>query len=135
MTKLMDSSEFIRMRKSLNRTQIKIAYLLGISCKAVKSYEQGWRNIPVSVERQLLFLLFKSHAKTKENKNCWEIMNCPKERYQRCPAWEFNSGDFCWFINGTICRGEILQNWKEKMKICRQCDILKPILEGQMSNS
>jgi hypothetical protein len=46
----------------------------------------------------------------------------------QCPAWEFQAGKLCWFINGTICEGEVQQNWQEKMKICRECEVLKSLL-------
>jgi len=53
----MDSAEFSILRRKLNKTQKEIALLLGISIKAVKSYEQGWRNVPPHIERQLYFLI------------------------------------------------------------------------------
>ena len=60
LTNHMDSKEFKKIRKRLNRTQKEIAPLLGVSQKAIHSYEQGWRNIPPHVERQMLFLLSKN---------------------------------------------------------------------------
>jgi DNA-binding transcriptional regulator YiaG len=53
----MDSREFLGFRKKLNKTQQQMARLLGTSIKAVHSYEQGWRNIPAHIERQMLFLI------------------------------------------------------------------------------
>ncbi len=124
----MDSKELASIRKRLNKTQAQIAHLLGTSVKAVRSYEQGWRKIPGHVERQVLFLL---HLKdeTWERKNpCWVAKECPPERMTNCPAWEFQAGHLCWFINGTICRGEVQRDWLEKMRICRSCEMLKPLL-------
>jgi DNA-binding XRE family transcriptional regulator len=54
----MDKTEFSQIRHRLGKTQAQIAQLLGVSPKAIQSFEQGWRNIPTHVERQLLFLLF-----------------------------------------------------------------------------
>ena len=56
------------------------------------------------------------------------IEKCPEENRQNCPAWEFQSGDLCWFINGTICHGEVQEKWSEKMEMCRKCKVLKPVL-------
>lgn len=53
----MESKEFKRFRKRMNKTQSQMAQLLGVSVKAVHSYEQGWRNIPAHVERQMFFLI------------------------------------------------------------------------------
>jgi DNA-binding XRE family transcriptional regulator len=52
----MDKSEFKFFRKKLNKTQKQMAELLGTSLKAIHSYEQGWRTVPVHVERQVYFL-------------------------------------------------------------------------------
>ena len=45
------------------------------------------------------------------------------------PAWEFQTGDLCWMINGTICDGSVQSNWYEKMKTCRSFMkvIIKPL--------
>ena len=42
----MQSEEFVLIRKKLNKTQRELAELLGVSIKAVHSYEQGWRTVP-----------------------------------------------------------------------------------------
>ena len=49
----MEKKIFTQMRKHLGKTQKELAELLGVSVKSVSSYEQGWRNIPPHVERQL----------------------------------------------------------------------------------
>jgi len=125
----MDSKEFVSIRKKLKKTQKQIAELLGSSVKAVHSYEQGWRTVPVYVERQLYFLLSRISAKGNGKSSCWVIKECPEERRQHCPAWEFQAGEICWFINGTICNGTVQKNWREKMKICKSCDILISLKE------
>ena len=123
----MDRLEFKSIRKKLSKTQRQMAQLLGISIKAIHSYEQGWRNIPGHVERQLYFLLANLKRKGDTQRQCWTIKNCPPERKKQCPAWEFKAGQFCWFINGTICDGGVHTNWKEKMKICRSCEVFTSI--------
>ena len=119
----MDRKEFKYFRKKLEKTQKQMAELLGISLKSVCSYEQGSRSVPVHVERQLFFLVSRLALKNKRNKICWKTINCSEELRENCPAWEFQVGDLCWFINGTICKGEPQKNWHEKMKICRQCEV------------
>ena len=52
----MDQKEFHSLRKKLQKTQKQMAQLLGTSLKAVQSLEQGWRKVPVHVDRQSLFL-------------------------------------------------------------------------------
>jgi len=124
----MDHKEFRALRKALKKTQKQIAELLGTSIKAVQGYEQGWRRIPAHAERQLFFLVSRMRGGYNDQNPCWIIKKCPPDRRKRCPAWEFNSGKLCWLINGTICEGETQKDWKDKMDICRSCDVLKPLL-------
>jgi hypothetical protein len=105
------------------------AQLLGVSLKAVHSYEQGWRPVPGYVERQLFFLVSRLKENIKNRKQCWVLKKCPPKLKNQCSAWEFKSGKLCWFINGTMCDGEVHLNWEEKMKSCRSCEILKSLLE------
>ncbi|MEE8398923.1 MAG: helix-turn-helix transcriptional regulator [Desulfobacterales bacterium] len=124
----MEKDEFTRIRKEFNKTQKQLSQLLGVSLKAIHSYEQGWRTIPGYVERQLFFLISISRDREKGKKPCWEIRKCPPEQKQACPAWEFQIGHLCWFINGTICYGTVQANWSEKMKLCRSCDVFQDLL-------
>lgn len=124
----MESEEFIKFRKRLDKTQQQIAELLGVSIKAVHSYEQGWRNVPGHVERQLYFLLASLKKDSETNRPCWSVKKCPPERKKNCPAWEFQAGKFCWFINGTICECKARKSWKDKIKICKQCEVMQNLL-------
>ena len=119
----MDSREFTYFRKKLNKTQKQMAQLLGTSLKAIHSYEQGWRSVPASVERQMFFLVSRIADNRIGRKPCWAIKKCSKTQKAQCPAWEFKAGKLCWFINGTICEGSVQKTWKEKMKICRSCEV------------
>lgn len=124
----MDSEEFAVFRKKLNKTQKQMANLLGVSIKAIHSYEQGWRSVPPHVERQMFFLMARKRGVIKAQKPCWTVKKCPAKQKKDCPAWEFQAGKFCWFVNGTICCGTAHEKWKEKMKVCRSCTVLAPIM-------
>ena len=125
----MDSKEFKKYRKKLNKTQKEIAQLFSISLKAVQGYEQGWRNIPAHVERQMYFHLSRIGGNQIRRKPCWIIKNCPSKIREQCPAWEFNAGDICWFISRTICCSDDRKEWEEKIKFCRSCKVLKSVLD------
>ncbi len=124
----MDSKEFSNMRHFLGKTQGELARLLCVSPKAIQSFEQGWRNITASVERQILFLLALKRSSDEIIKPCWEIRNCPTEWRRNCTAWEFKAGYFCWFINGTFCQGECQENWGKKISLCRECEVFRSML-------
>ncbi len=126
----MDKEELIRIRQYLGKTQKQMAQILGVSLRAVKSFEQGWRNIPVHAERQVLFLLAMREKANKKGKSCWTIKKCTPEVKRKCPASEFNLGHLCWFINGTICQGDAQVDWHKKMDMCRKCGVFKPILSA-----
>lgn len=122
------AATFSNYRKKLKKTQKQMAQLLGTSIKAIHSYEQGWRTIPTHVERQLYFLLTRKLPGKESPRACWEERACPAEQREQCPAWEFASGELCWFINGTICDGSVHGSWKEKMELCRSCGIFQSTL-------
>lgn len=124
----MRKKEFSKIRLSLGKTQSQMAKLLGTSLKAIQSFEQGWRDIPVHTERQVLFLLAMKKPRPKKVGPCWVMRKCSMETRQRCPAWEFQTGHLCWFINGTFCEGEAQKSWQKKMKMCRQCSVFQAML-------
>ena len=103
-----------------------MAQLLGTSVKAIHSYEQGWRRVPTHAERQLYFLAARK-GEYKGRKPCWVVKKCPYEQKRQCPAWEFQAGKLCWFINGTICDGTVQNDWQEKIKICRSCEVFNSV--------
>jgi DNA-binding XRE family transcriptional regulator len=125
----MNGKELFRIRHHLAKTQSELAQLFGVSTKAMQSFEQGWRKIPAHVERQVYFLLAMRRIRDGGKiPTCWEVKKCASVTRDRCPAWEFQRGDLCWFINGTVCRGVVEKNWVKKMKTCRKCEVFRSIL-------
>lgn len=124
----MNSKEFSRIRQLLGKTQDELARLLCVSVRAIQSFEQGWRNIPASAERQLLFLLTLKNSSGQNAKPCWEVQNCPPEWREKCAAWEYLAGHICWVINGTFCQGKYQQKWEKKIERCRRCEVFRSML-------
>ena len=125
---LMDKKEFSHIRKFMGKTQNQLAQLLSVSPKAIQSYEQGWRNIPSDIERQMLLLRALNRRLNTNIRPCWEIKNCPDEWRNNCIVWELQARHFCWFINGTFCQGRLQGSWENKIKVCRECEVFKSIL-------
>jgi DNA-binding transcriptional regulator YiaG len=123
----MTKRELSLIRGKLGKTQAQMAQLLGISLKAVQSFEQGWRKVPVHTERQTLLLLALQGNSMKRRPSCWTVKKCSREARENCPAWEFNAGQMCWLINGTICEGKPQKSWVQKMKRCHKCDVFEAI--------
>jgi len=124
----MNSKEFSQIRKLLRKTQKQLARQLCISTKAVQSYEQGWRRIPSYHEQQMLLLLFLKSSSNRNIQPCWEVTDCPGKWKDNCIVWELKSSYFCWLINGTFCQGVLHKSWDEKIKMCRECKVLKSVL-------
>jgi predicted transcriptional regulator len=79
----MESEEFKQFRKKLKKTQVQMAQLLGVSLKAVHSYEQGWRRVPAAVERQVYFLTAKHNSQKGKMKSCWQVKKCRPEQKRK----------------------------------------------------
>lgn len=124
----MDSKEFRQIRTYLGKTQAQLAQLLCVSTKAVQSFEQGWRKIPATVERQLLTVLALQNDSDGSTSPCWDICNCPDEWREKCIVWQYNVKRFCWLINGTHCKGVTQGSWDKKIKMCRQCQVFKSMI-------
>jgi hypothetical protein len=123
-----DGTEFAQIRRYLDKTQAQIATLLGVSPKAIQSFEQGWRRVPAHTERQLLFLVYLKRLPAETATPCWDKRKCEPEVRQNCVAWELQAGDLCWFVNGTACEGRVQDSWKEKMRLCRQCEVFRSLV-------
>ena len=124
----MEKEEFVVARTKLDKNPTEMSQLLGVSLKAIYSYEQGWRSIPSHVERQVFFLLSRKKGGQELPEHCWVVKKCPPKRRIECPAYEYKAGRLCWLANGTICEGKPQENWKEKMKICRECEVILNLL-------
>lgn len=121
----MNGRELSKLRDHLGKTQAQMADLLGVSYTTMQSYEQGWRKIPTHAERHALFLLVMKKSSDEKAPSCWEVKKCPPEIRARCPAWEFQCGHLCWFINGSFCQGKVHKTWKTRMRRCRKCEVFR----------
>lgn len=125
----MNGMELAEIRHYLGKTQKEMARLLCVSARTIQSFEQGWRTVPASIERQVLFLLSLKRSSSQNHNTCWEMLECPAEWRGNCTAWEFKAGYFCWFINGTFCQGKMQRNWHEKVKLCQECEVYKSMMQ------
>jgi transcriptional regulator with XRE-family HTH domain len=124
----LDAPQFKTYRTEMKKTQQQLAQLLGVSLKAVQGYEQGWRNIPPSVERQLFFLIYHLRKPFKNQQLCWIQKECHCTSKEKCPAFEFDMGHLCWFVNGTLCDGKPQSSWDQKIEKCRKCEMFRILL-------
>lgn len=130
---MMDKTEFIEKRKTLGKTQSQLARILCLSTKTIQSFEQGWRNIPVHVEREILLLeMLKQNSEGNQpQRACWEMTGCPAGWRKSCIVGELGVKGLCWYLNGTFCRGEYHRNWEEKIAVCRECEVFRSTFSGE----
>jgi hypothetical protein len=117
------------IRQTLGKSQSQLAALLGISVRAVQSYEQGWRPVPDYVQKCIGLLLFLTWSKKgKKTKPCWVTRRCSDDDRAVCPVYELQAGHLCWMIGGTYCQGQKQKSWAAKLAKCRKCPVITPWL-------
>ena len=125
----MQNEEFIKIRHVLGKTQKQLAQVLCSSTKTIQSFEQGWRNVPIHIEREMLLLLsMKTHSEGS-TRVCWNVKNCSSEWRENCIVWELKAGHLCWFLSGTFCQGRIHRLWDEKIELCRKCEVYQAMFD------
>ena len=118
-----------QLRKELGLSQREMSELLGVSKKAVQSYEQGWREAPPHVEQQVLLHTIFHRRPRGSLPRCWKVNRCPSAIRTRCPAFRIKQPGFCWFITGTLCHGHPTGSWAAKRGLCLKCEVLRGMLK------
>jgi transcriptional regulator with XRE-family HTH domain len=114
------------VREELGKSQSELAALLGVSTRAVQSYEQGWRPIPPHVQKMAALLFFLSRRKEVHSLSpCWKVRNCAPDTRAECPAFEFKAGDLCWLLTGTRCGARKGVPWEAKLAECVNCQVMQ----------
>lgn len=114
------------VRHSLGKTRAEFAELLGVTCEAVRSYEQGGRRPSARVVRVLTLLLASDRLSNNQcGANCWEIKRCSASGRRDCPAYRLNHGAMCWVLTGGFCSGETPSTRPVQAAACQECGVFK----------
>ena len=117
------------IRAELGLSQSVLASLVGVSARAIQSYEQGWRRPSEMVERSFLLLLIAfRNGNQLARARCWEAMKCVPETRDQCIAYLTSQGHLCWFLTGTMCHGQNRRCWDEKLRECLKCSFMQGLL-------
>jgi len=116
-----------RAREVLGKSQTELSALLGVSTRAVQSYEQGWRPCPPYVQKLvgMLLMLHWRRAQKKSVAPCWKIHQCTKQSRSECPTYQYDCPDMCWLVTGDYCHGEKQKNWQSKLAKCMECEVMQ----------
>ena len=115
-----------QIRRSLGMTQGAVAKTLGVSIRAIQSYEQGWRKVPTPVVVQLLILAAAHRLSALDGKPCWEVTGCPPHRRNKCPSSK-TDGRLCWFVSGRMCGDESPDKGGD-LGPCLECPVVQQLL-------
>ena len=118
-----------RIRCSLDMTQATLAKTLGISIRAIQSYEQGWRETPTPVMMQLLVLAAAYRSSAIGEKPCWEVTGCPAVKQLQCPC-RHTSGSLCWLVSGRMC-GTTEKDEPVSLETCLDCHVVRRLLSDE----
>jgi hypothetical protein len=110
-------------------SQSELAGLVGISSRAIQSYEQAWRQPSELVERMLLLLVVAHRNGARLSQcRCWEQTTCSPGVRKGCIAYVARQGHLCWFLTGTMCKGQRQESWSDKLRLCLDCGFMQALL-------
>lgn len=121
-----------RIRRSLGMTQATLAKTLGVSIRAIQSYEQGWRETPTPLMMQLLVLLAAYRSAERGEKPCWEVTKCSAENRLHCPC-RYTAGSLCWLVSGRMC-GITEKDEAASLETCLNCPVVHRLLAPADAN-
>lgn len=124
-TKCIDLADIRAVRAALGKSQRQAAQLLGLSIRAVQSYEQGWRPVPPTVQRLagVLLMTVRRHGRPAGTP-CWKVNDCPPDDRVECSAYQNRAGELCWALTGTRCGGKDHGRWENKIHHCMDCTVM-----------
>ncbi len=125
-TKPLESERMKKIRAKVGMTQAEVAQALGVSIRAIQSYEQGWREVPTHIMVQMLVLAAAHHTLPDERRSCWDITGCPPERQAKCPCRR-TDGRLCWLVSGRLCSGPSTSGAHD-IQGCMNCPVIQHIL-------
>jgi DNA-binding XRE family transcriptional regulator len=121
-----------RVRRRLHMTQAGLAKRMGISAKAVQSYEQGWRRLPAPLASHVLLLLALHREQNLRHRPCWKVRACPEKTRVQCPSFKVSGGRYCWLVSGRMCAGRSSDDGVQLSSRCVQCPVVERLLQCRL---
>lgn len=117
------------IRKAMDMTQVEFAGVLGMSARAVQSYEQGWRQLPRATLLHMFAVLASTRRLNLGEVPCWVLTGCPEPTRRDCRSRILNGGLFCWLVAGNSC-GRRSDDPCGPLK-CIDCEVIHRLLAPQ----
>jgi hypothetical protein len=114
------------VRTCLGKSQAELAALVGVSPRAIQSYEQGWRPCPPYVQKLVGLMVYLKWRKSRKTVHpCWKQRNCSKDHRESCTVFSLGNGELCWLLSGNRCQGKKYKSWQAKLEACAKCPVMK----------
>jgi hypothetical protein len=109
-----------------------MADLLGVSKRAVQSYEQHRRHAPPPVRKLAALMLYqhwqKDHARPAP---CWEQHECSHETRESCFTYQARADGLCWMMTGSIGANPACKTRPNPQRDCLTCPVMTQWLDCQ----
>jgi DNA-binding XRE family transcriptional regulator len=120
-----DITSLRSVREALRKSQHDLADLLGVSLRAVQSYEQGWRRTPLDVQKLAILMLYLQRRNGDPlPPPCWAIRGCDTASRAACSAREFGGGHFCWLFSSATQRCRTRAGQDGSLSACAECPVM-----------
>ena len=125
----MEPGDIRAIREKLGLSQAELATLVGFSIRAIQSCEQGWRQPSPALEKMVLLMyMAETQGAGFGSERCWEVQPCPLVTREACIAYRTRQGHLCWFLTGTLCRGQRMADWRQKRARCTACAFFQRLM-------
>ena len=115
------------VRKAVGMTQVELGGVLGVSVRAVQSYEQGWREVPSATLLHMFAVLASARRPKLRDVPCWSLTRCPESTRSACRSHRLNEGLFCWLVAGNAC-GRRGGDPGDPLK-CIECPVINRLIQ------
>ncbi|MFO1522672.1 MAG: hypothetical protein U1F77_10655 [Kiritimatiellia bacterium] len=116
------------LREAMGWTRQETASILGLSRKAVESYELAWRKVPDRVWKQALTVAAIQRKYPLGTQPCWELTHCRDEVRESCLCRKLTDGRFCWMTVTKCCRLS-LRGEEMGFKQCLSCPVVRQFVQ------
>ena len=124
--------EWVRaVRSKLGLSQSQLASVMGVSPRAVQSYEQGWRKPPQPFATQLMTVLALHVGHPDHFTPCWSLTGCQDAKRGTCRAVTVGRGSFCWLLAGRACGKNKTEGGASGELPCIGCTVMRTLLDGR----
>ena len=116
------------LREAMGWSRVETAAILGLSRKAVESYELAWRKVPDRVWKQALTVAAIQRKYPLGTLPCWELTQCHEEVSATCLCRKLTDGRFCWMTVTKCCR-QARRGEDMGFKQCLSCPVVRQFVQ------